>query len=270
MALSLTVLGCSSATPTSTRYPSAFLLRSSLLREYILIDCGEGTQIRLRKNSIRMQQIGHIFISHLHGDHFFGLFGFVFTQNLLGRKTPLHIYAHQPLEKLIKTTLAIEKTQLQYPLIFHPIKGKNSTLLDLPTLQVKAFPLKHSIRTHGFLFQEKLPPVQEQEDETQTNQVQSFAYCSDTKYMPSVAKHIQNVNMLYHETTFLKELTQTAQDKFHSTTIDAAKIAVKAHAKKLLIGHYSARYSDISPFLEEIRPIFPEVLAAKEDFKVFI
>ncbi len=261
MALSLTVLGCSSATPTSMRYPSAFLLRSNQMKEYILIDCGEGTQIRLRKNSIRMQQIAHIFISHLHGDHYFGLFGFIFTQNLLGRTTPLHIYAHKPLEKLINMTLSIDKTELHYPLIFHPIKGKTSTLLDLPTMQVSAFPLKHSIRTHGFLFIEKTP---------NSPQTQSFAYCSDTKYMPSLTNYIQDVDMLYHETTFLKDLSQVAQDKYHSTSIDAAKIALKVKAKKLLIGHYSARYNDISPFLEEIYPIFQNVLVAKEDMTFYV
>ena len=254
MALHLTVLGSSSATPTLQRHPSAYILKSDKRKDYFLIDCGEGTQMRLKHANIRVQRISRIFISHLHGDHFFGVIGFVSTQNLFGRKEELHIYAHKPLEKIIKLHLQIENITLSYPLIFHALDTRNKkgyVLHEDETMKISTFPLLHSITTHGFLFTEK-------------GKGKSFAYCSDTAYTETVIPHIKGVDLLYHEATFLDNMHQAAKDKFHTTAKQAAEIAKLAKVKQLLIGHYSARYKDITPLLEEAQTVFPRTLAAVE------
>ena len=255
MALSLKVLGCSSATPTSTRYPSAFLLKADNKKEYFLIDCGEGTQMLLRKMGIRMQAISRIFISHLHGDHFLGIIGFVFSQNLLGRTEELHIYAHKTLEKILKMHLQTEGITLSYPLTFHTIKKryKNTVLFQDENMEVRCFPLIHGMLTHGFVFKH-----------AQTR----FAYCSDTLYTESILPYIKEVDLLYHETTFMDDRAAAAAEKYHSTTKEAARIALKANAKQLLIGHYSARYPDTKPLEEEAKTIFPNTLAASEGLTI--
>lgn len=298
MALFLTVLGSSSATPTANRHPSSFLLRSDRMRSLMLIDCGEGTQAQLRRYGVCMQKISHIFISHLHGDHFFGLVGFLFSQSLLGRKAPLHIYAHKPLEKIIKMMLQVDQTVLQYPLEFHSIKSGSHIIFDDEKIQVKAFPLVHSVPTHGFLFKEKGAPfvikksfVQEHKlakeqvdrikhgadyvDENgqsyknrdiaeKERNLRSFAYCSDTAYCPAIANKFKGVHLLYHEATFMADMEKAATDKLHSTTLQAADIAVKAKVESLLIGHFSARYKDLRPLLEEAKSVFSHTLLAIE------
>jgi ribonuclease Z len=301
MALYLTVLGSSSATPTLQRHPSAFLLKSNKKKDYFLIDCGEGTQILMRRAGIRMQRISRIFISHLHGDHFFGLIGFIFTQNLLGRKEELHIYAHKPLEKIINIQLNVEKTILDYPLIFHTIdtrKKKRFLLYEDKTIEISSFPMLHSIPANGFLFKEKgqkrsiskefiaqynpavkqIIEIQKGNDfvdkdgniidnkkiTTCSDAYKTFAYCSDTAYTETILPYIQGVDMLYHETTFMEELAHIATEKYHSTTKQAATIAKLAQVKTLLIGHYSARYKEINPMLEEAKTIFPNTLGAFE------
>jgi ribonuclease Z len=255
MALSLRVLGCSSATPTSTRNPSAFLLKIDNRRESFLIDCGEGTQILMRKLGIRMQSISRIFISHLHGDHFLGLIGFIFSQNLLGRTEELHIYAHKPLEKVLKMHLQLEQTTLAYPLTFHTIKknDKNRVLYQDNYIEIQCFPLIHGMPTHGFLFKHAKA---------------SFAYCSDTLYTSTILPYIQGVDLLYHEATFMENLAKVAAEKYHSTAKEAARIALKSGAKQLLIGHYSARYNDIKPLEEEAKMIFPNTIAAYEGLTI--
>ncbi len=300
MALYLTILGSSSATPTSSRHPSAFLLKSNKKKDYFLIDCGEGTQILMRRASIHMQRISRIFISHLHGDHYFGLIGFISTQNLLGRKEELHIYAHKPLERIINLQLKTDKTILNYPIIFHPIsRGKKEIILyEDNNMEISAFPLLHSIPTNGFLFKEigmtrlvnkefvekyKPSPQQiasvkagndfitkdgtllENKDITSFSEdFKSFAYCSDTVYDEKIVPFVKDVDMLYHEATFMQELESIAMEKYHSTAKQAAQIAKLANVKKLLIGHYSARYKDIIPLWDEAKAIFPETLAAFE------
>ena len=300
MAIDITVLGSSSATPTSSRHPSAFLLKSNKRKDYFLIDCGEGTQILMRRARIRMQRVSRIFISHLHGDHFFGLIGFIFTQNLLGRTEELHVYAHKPLEKIIKIQLKVEKTVLSYPLIFHPIplKKKKNILYEDASIEVITFPLVHSIPTNGFLFREKgatrlidkefiteyhpsikqIAAIKKGNDFIAPNgeilknenisflsdDLKTFAYCSDTIYTETIIPYIYNVDMLYHEATFMEELADIAKEKYHSTAKQAAEIAILAHAKKLLIGHYSARYKDLKPLIAEAKAVFPETLAAFE------
>ena len=300
MALQLTVLGCSSATPTSSRHPSAFLLKSNKRKDYFLIDCGEGTQIRMRRASVPMQRISRIFISHLHGDHFFGLIGFIFTQSLLGRKEELHIYAHKPLEKIIKIQLDVENAVLNYPLVFHsiPPKKKNHTLYEDETIEISTFPLLHSIPTNGFLFREKglnkmiradfiekYNPTRKQMTSLRqgndfvcqngeviknslvtapSEEYKSFAYCSDTAYTESIIPYIKQVDLLYHEATFLEELAEVAREKYHSTAKQAAEIAKLANVKQLLIGHYSARYKDLNLFAEEAKSVFPNSETAFE------
>lgn len=300
MALYLTILGSSSATPTSSRHPSAFLLKSNKKKDCFLIDCGEGTQILMRRASIHMQRISRIFISHLHGDHYFGLIGFISTQNLLGRKEELHIYAHKPLEKIINLQLKTDNTILNYPIIFHPIntRKKEAILYEDNDIEISTFPLLHSIPTNGFLFREiginrlinkefvdkhKPSPQQiasiksgndfiakdgtiiENRDITSLSEdFKSFAYCSDTVYNEKTIPYIKDVNMLYHEATFMEELKTVAAEKYHSTAKQAAQIAKLANVEKLLIGHYSARYKDIIPLWNEAKEVFPNTLAAFE------
>ncbi|MDR1182312.1 MAG: ribonuclease Z [Bacteroidales bacterium] len=301
MALYLTVLGSSSATPTAQRHPSAFLLKSNKKRDYFLIDCGEGTQILLRQAGIRMQRISRIFISHLHGDHFFGLIGFIFTQNLLGRQEELHIYAHKPLKTIIDLHLKTEKTILQYPLLFHPIsttKKKKFLLYEDDTMEISSFPLLHNIPTNGFLFKEKgrkrlvskefiakYNPTPEQianilkgynfvdeegnvihskEITCSSDNHKIFAYCSDTAYTETILPYIKEVDLLFHEATFMEDLAHIATEKYHSTTKQAATIAKLAQVKALMIGHYSARYKDTNTLIEEAKTVFPNTLGAFE------
>ena len=255
MAFSLTVLGCSSATPTSKRNPSAFLLQMDRKRGYFLIDCGEGTQILMRKMGVRMQSISRIFISHLHGDHFLGLIGYIFSQNLLGRTEELHIYAHKPLKKLLKMHLKLERATLSYPLTFHTIKkrDRDKVLHQDDDVEVRCFPLVHGMTTHGFVFKHANA---------------RFAYCSDTLYTETILPYIKGVDLLYHEATFLDDKAQKAAEKYHSTAKEAAQIALKAEAKKLLIGHYSARYVETEPLENEAKEVFPNTEAAYEGLVV--
>lgn len=264
MALFLTILGCSSATPTSSRHPSAFVLKSSKRKEYFLIDCGEGTQILMRRAGVRMQRVTRVFISHLHGDHYFGLIGFIFTQNLLGRQEELHIYAHKDLEKIINMHLRVEKMSLSYPLIFHALKtkkNKSTILFEDSTIEISAFPLLHSVPTSGFLFREKKTGSSKKAN---AEECKTFAYCSDTAYTETILPYIKDVDMLYHEATFMENMAKVAEEKHHSTAKQAGEIARLANAKKLLIGHYSARYNDIVPLLNEAKEVFPQSYAAIE------
>ena len=255
MALSLKILGCSSATPTSTRYPSAFLLKMDNKKTSFLIDCGEGTQMLMRKMGIRMQAISHIFISHLHGDHFLGIIGFLFSQNLLGRTERLHIYAHKPLERVLKMHMKLEQVTFSYPLTFHTIKKdfEDKVLYKDADIEIRCFPLIHGITTHGFVFRQAKS---------------SFAYCSDTLYTETILPYIKDVDLLYHEATFMENLATVAAEKYHSTAKQAAQIALKAEAKQLLIGHYSARYADTKPLEDEAKAVFPNTIAAYEGLTV--
>ena len=261
MSLSITVLGSSSAVPTLHRHPSAYALKSDKRKDFFLIDCGEGTQMLLRQANIYMQRISRVFISHLHGDHFFGLIGFITTQNLFGRTEELHIYAHKPLEKIIKLHLQIDNINLSYPLIFNAIdtrKKKLNILYEDDLIKISTFPLVHGIPTNGFLFREKSASPQKQKE------CKTFAYCSDTSYTETIIPYIEGVDMLYHEATFMEDLIYAAKEKHHSTAKQAAKIALLANVKQLLIGHYSARYKDVTPLLEEAKTVFPNTFAAVE------
>jgi len=260
MTFSLTVLGSNSAIPAHNRNLSAHLLNVN--ERFYLIDCGEGTQFQLRKYHLSSQRIRHIFISHLHGDHFFGLIGLLNTMHLMGRKEELHIHADPRLKEILDLQLDASQTVLRFPLNFHPLLSNGySVILEEERLEVHSFPLKHSIPVSGFVFREKNKP-------RKVAEARSFAYCSDTAYDESIIPYIHGVHLLYHEATFMESLTSTASEKLHSTAMEAARIADKASVKRLVIGHFSARYDDLTPLLAEARSVFAETYLPVEGIPI--
>lgn len=256
MVFSVTVLGSSSAIPTLTRNPSAHLLNAN--ERLFLIDCAEGTQLQIRRLHVHFQRIRHIFITHLHGDHYYGLIGLITSFHLLGRKDELHLYAHPALEEILNLQLKASSTTLAYPLVFHPLNPEEYALVyEDERITGHSFPLRHSVPTCGFVFREKIRVRRE-------DRKRSFAYCSDTVYDESILPYIQGVDLLYHEATFLHDRAQSAKDKMHSTAAEAATLALRAKAGKLLIGHFSARYDDAEALVSEARTIFPETVAAED------
>jgi ribonuclease Z len=293
--MKLTILGSSSALPTSERYPSAHVLNAH--ERFFLIDCGEGTQMQLRKCRIRFSKINHIFISHLHGDHVFGLYGLLSTFSLMGRISPVHLYAPENYHKILLSHLQDFDIHLNYEIEFIPLAGKNASLiLDDKYMTVTSFPLKHRIPAFGFIFREKkadrniipeciarynipqvrIPAIKKgadyitpegtvisNEDITvSAREPLSYAYCSDTKYFSRLSSFVKGVSLLYHEATFDKTLNELAEITGHSTTLDAARTAREAEAGCLIIGHFSARYKNISPLVEEARSGFTNTLPA--------
>ncbi|MHB1279224.1 MAG: ribonuclease Z [Bacteroidia bacterium] len=289
MPFEVTILGCSSATPTADRHPSAQIIniRDSL----ILMDCGEGTQNQLLHYRISHSRISAIFISHLHGDHYLGLNGLLATINFQGRNTPLDVYGPEPLEKMILDHFRYSGTQVKFPLRFHVTTDTEPVLIvDNEKFSVKSIPLQHRIPTTGFLFREKeglrhinvqacegldIPYIHFQElkegkdytdpegnihpNATLTHPPstpRSYAYISDTRFFAELAGEIRDVDLLYHESTFLHELKQRAIETFHSTPVDAAQMALLAGAKQLVLGHFSARYRDLTPLLSEAQALF--------------
>lgn len=299
MPFELTILGSSSAMPTSEKYPTAQVL--NVLGRFFLIDCGEGTQHQLRKNHINYSKISHIFISHLHSDHFFGLIGLISTLVLQGRRTELHIYAHSELQRYTKLQLEfLEMNEPGFPIIFHPLNFKRpQVILEDKKIKVTSFPLKHRIACCGFRFDEQPRenniikerirdyniPIREIKnikagadfvfgDGTRIPNAdlvipatppRSYAFCSDTAYNENMLPAIANVDLLYHEATFTADDAQLAADTLHSTSTDAANIALKSNAKKLLIGHFSARYKNPGIILEQARNIFTNTEIAVEN-----
>ncbi|HOU99260.1 MAG TPA: ribonuclease Z [Bacteroidales bacterium] len=298
----LTVLGTSSAVPTSERYTSAHML--NVCEHFYLFDCGEATQIRIRQERLPLSKINHIFISHLHGDHFFGLFGLLSSFQLHGRKNELHLYTHEGLQNIINTVI-IEKVNLNFPISYHPLPtSKSEIILEDKNVIITAFPLKHRIPVCGFKVTEKqdalkirkekinmlhltiqdILKIKKGEDyiDSQGNLIpnheltlpsakpRSYAYCSDTLYDESIIEFIDDVDLLYHEATFSEEHRDRALITGHSTAKQAASIAKKANVKKLIIGHYSVRYKDLSMLLDEAREVFPETYLAKEGLKIEI
>ncbi len=303
MSFELTILGSNSALPTSNRYPTAQVLEVPGF--CFLIDCGEGTQIQLRRNKISFSKIRHVFISHLHGDHYYGLIGLISTMNLMGVKSDLHIYAHSELKTLIQPQLDFIRGDMTVKPIFHPLNFKKPQLIfESKKVEVLSFPVKHSIPTCGFLFREKQKPANIRKDmikaysipiaaikdikagadfTTEEGQVianvdltipaskpTSYAFCTDTAFYPANASILNGVDLLYHETTFLEELKELARKTLHSTTKEAGEMATLSGAGKLLIGHFSARFKDISRFVEETREVFPNTEAAIEGRKYTI
>ena len=297
MPFEVTILGSNSALPTSNRYPTAQVL--NILGRFFLIDCGEGTQIQLRRNKIGFSKIKHIFISHLHGDHYYGLIGLISTMNLLGLKTDIHIYSPSELKNLIQPQLDFIKGEMSVNLVFHPLNFKKpQRILSDKRVEVFSFPVKHSISTCGFLFREvqkatnikkemiqefnipiaKIKEIKLGADFVTSDgnvipnekltipppQSRSYAFCTDTAFHQPLVDIIKNVDLLYHETTFLESMRDFAEKTLHSTTIDAANVAKQANVKKLLIGHYSARYNDVYLFENEARTVFKNTEAAVE------
>jgi len=297
---SVTILGSNSAMPVYDRHPSAQVLNVN--EKLYLIDCGEGTQMQIQKYGIRTSKINHIFISHLHGDHYLGLIPLLDTFALLGRKQAIHLFAPPPMLKIIELHGAINGWKLEdspYPLHFHPIDSQNSAvLLDNPQIKVTSIPLNHRVPCTGFLFEEKpkerkmmsdqikvfkipytaIPAIKKGGDYTTEegrvvlNEIltsdpplpRSYAYCSDTAYTETILPLIKNVDLLYHEATYLEDRVEMAAERGHSTAMEAAKIAQKADAKQLLLGHFSSRYQELTPFEEEARSVFSNTQIAIE------
>jgi ribonuclease Z len=299
----LLILGSSSASPTSERNTSAQLL--NIAERYFLIDCGEATQIQLRKFKAKFQAIDHILISHLHGDHFFGLPGLLSSMHLLGRKQNLNIYCPKNLKGIIELINQSSQTILNFPInwVFTNDEGL-SLLFEDEKVEVFSLPLKHRIFCTGFLFREK--PLQRKVDmnllekykistadilllkkgfDVTSNEgmiiknadatidppaARSYAYCSDTIFNLKTADYIEGVDLLYHESTFLEDMTERAKKTFHTTAKQAAQIAEKAGVKQLLLGHFSARYRDLSGFTDEAQSIFKNCLLATDGKKIKI
>lgn len=293
----LLVLGTSSASPTSSRNPSAQLL--NIAERYFLIDCGEATQIQLRRFKARFQAIDHIFISHLHGDHFFGLPGLLSSMHLLGRKQPLHIYAPQALKAILDQINTVSETRLSYPIHWvFTTDGGQQLLFEDEKVEVFSFPLRHRIFCTGFLFREK--PLLRNIDKGKLNQLKisyadiwnlkrghdvvnsegtlirnseatlappsprSYAYCSDTIASPATVGYVRGVDLLYHETTFLDDHGERAKKTFHTTARQAGAIAREAGVKQLLMGHFSARYGQLEAFVEQAGAEFSNCLLASD------
>lgn len=297
MSISLTILGCHSATPRTFAHPTSQFLEIN--NRHFLIDCGEGTQTQLRKYKIKFSAISHIFISHLHGDHFFGLVGLISTFGLLNRNKDLHIFGPAGIKEIIQVQLNVSKTWINYKIYFHELYNENSELIfEDDKVEVFTIPLDHRIYTNGFLFKEKQgkrklnvqaikenPEIEicdyqnlkDGKDFVKENgeiiknytltfnplKQLSYAFCSDTAYKPSITSIFENVNLLYHESTFLTDKMELAKTTKHSTAQDAGKIAKKANVGKLILGHYSSRYNDLNLFKEEAETVFDKVILAK-------
>jgi ribonuclease Z len=299
----LFILGCGSATPTTYRNPSAQLLRFESAD--VLIDCGEGTQMQLLKHKLKSSRIHSIFISHLHGDHYLGLQGLLSSMHLLGRKQPLHLYGPEELFKLINLQFELSETDLRYSLIYHALDcDSKQHIADLEGFDVYTFPLNHRIPCFGFQFVEKPKsgslrmdmvaqyriPVSEFKrikaggDFVTTNHSTipnslllkpapapvSYAYCSDTAYDEGVIEAVRGTTWLYHEATFLHDLKERAVETFHSTALEAGKVAQIANVERLIIGHFSSRYRETELLEMEAKSVFPNTQAAFDGLKIIL
>ncbi len=298
----ITILGSSGAMPTSSRHTTAQLLKHD--NKLFLIDCSEGTQIQLQRMNIPLMKINHIFITHFHGDHYLGLPGLLFTMHLLGRTKELNIYSPPGLKEIIEKHFNICNLKTSYKIIYNEIAKGRTTIYEDTTLKADTIKMLHSIPAYGFLFEEKplernikkeyvrkynIPVHQILKiksgasyttpgGEVLSNEEltiappppRKYAFCSDTGYTESFADQIEGADTLYHEATFMKEFSGLAREKLHSTTVEAATLALKAKVKKLIIGHYSARYDDteLISYLDEAKAVFKETYLAKEG-KVF-
>lgn len=301
--ISVTILGNNSAIPAHGRHPTAQVIE--IRDQQFLMDCGEGTQLQMQLFGIRRRRINYIFISHLHGDHYFGLIGLITSMGLQGRETPLHIFGPAGLKAIIDLHLSMSSAILPYQIIFEEIQAEDARiLLDTPYYSVKCFPVEHRIPCHGFLFTAKssgrkidpekclaagipksfYPNLKRGEDyidekgRTTPNHAvtqkgtadKSYAYCADTKYSDSFLEHIRHVDLLYHESTYLKDNEPKAAERFHSTAGQAAHTALKAEAGRLLLGHYSSRYQDLEGFYLEAREVFGNVEVSVEGQKYVV
>ena len=295
--MKLTILGCYAATPRTITNPTSQVLE--IKNRMFLIDCGEGTQVQLRKHKIKFSKINHIFISHLHGDHFYGLIGLVSTFMLLNRTNDLHIYGPKGLKEVITMQLRLSNAWTNYGLYFHELESKESEVIyEDEKVLVKTIPLKHRIYTNGFLFMEKMGDRKLNIDVVQNLEIdpvfyqkiksgkditlddgrvidnlqltfepekpKSYAFCSDTIYDEELVNHVAGVTVLYHESTFLESEAENGAVTMHSTAKEAARIALKAKVDQLILGHYSTRYENIAMFKDEAETIFSNILLADD------
>ena len=253
-------MGTASAMPISDRNPSAQML--NVHGRLFLIDCGEGTQQQIRRNHLSFLKIEAIFLSHVHGDHVFGIFGLLSTMAMYGRTVELHICAPQSFGPILKFYLSYYGDELNYEIIHHVVKSKEPEEVYVSkNLKVTALPLQHKIDCYGYRFDETVP---ERRPGNVPFVPRSYAYCSDTKPFPELAQWVRGVDLLYHEATYPKDMADKAADRFHSTTVDAAGCALEAGVSKLVIGHYSSRVKDFDVFQKQCRDIFPESYAAQD------
>lgn len=295
MRFEVTTLGTGAALPARGRYPSAQLLNVN--GKLYLVDCGEGTQERLRMAEVNLGRIAAVFITHLHGDHYLGLMGFISSMHLMGRTAPLDVFGPAPLREVIDLQLRISGTYLRYPLHFHPTEHRSGApVLRDDRMEVTALALRHRIECTGFLFRELPHPrrlaketvdmiphyartavkmgqdlilpdgrIVPNADLTEPPPPQrAYAYCSDTAYTPELVPFLEGVDLLYHEATFTETLRARAKETLHSTARQAATIARDAHVGQLLLGHFSSRYKDPNVLLAEAGEIFPNSLLAEE------
>lgn len=291
----VTILGNNSAIPAYDRHPTAQVV--TLNDQVFLIDCGEGTQMQIARYRIRRSKIHHIFISHLHGDHYFGLIGLITSMGLLGREQELHLYAPAGLKDIIDLQLKVADTNLPFPLIFHPLEAEGM-LVDTLKFSVECFATQHRVPCWGFIIREKRKPrkidkvkvlqydipaafyerlkdgddYETREGELIRNEwvtlankpARSYAFCADTRFDESLIDKTKGVTLLYHEATYLKDLAERALARFHSTTVQAATIALRAGVGKLLIGHFSSKYEKLDEFRNEAQAVFAETDLAIE------
>lgn len=301
MKFQITILGSGSSLPTLERNPTSQVVNVN--ENLYMIDCAEGTQVQLRKFKVKFQKINHIFISHLHGDHYLGLIGLIQSMHLLGRKNILNIYGHPTLWEIIKLHNSASDTYLKYPITFHPLSYDEKKLIheDSKT-KVYSLPLKHRIPTCGFLFEEKerdltiskamienyeipviaIKDIKKGKDFTTPEgrvianshltekpiPPRKYAFCSDTMYFEKIVDDIKHFDLLYHEATFLEDLKSRAKETYHSTAIQAATIAKMAEVKQLLLGHFSVRYNENEKFLEQAQSVFSETALAQDGMTI--
>jgi ribonuclease Z len=291
----VTILGNNSALPAYDRHPTAQAV--TLNEQIFLLDCGEGTQIQMARYRVRRSKIHHIFISHLHGDHYFGLIGLITSMGLLGREQDLHVYGPPELMDILQLQLKVADTHLPFQLVFHPLSDEGM-LVETPKFSVECFSTEHRIPCWGFIIREKKKPRKIDKEKTIQYEIpaayferlksgddyetrdgriiknewvtlpntpaRSYAYCADTKYNEQIAIKTSGVNLLYHEATYLKDLQERADARFHSTSIQAAQIAHLANAGKLLVGHFSSKYEELDAFATEAKEVFPNTELALE------
>ena len=299
--MELTILGCNAASPTISRFPSSQVL--SIAGRLFLIDCGEGAQFQMRKLHVNIMRIEAVFISHNHGDHVFGLIGLLSTMSLLSRSAPLSIFAPPEMEDIMRPLISTYCDNISFVITFHKLRfDKPEILQGINCALVKSIPLRHRVNTCGFFFQEraKEPSIKKSAiykyglsiadmvsvknghklfdvngDEIPREELvkeapapRSYAYISDTSYLPAIAGEIEGVSLLYHESTFLSDLSELAAKTLHSTPRQAAMIAKEAHAGKLILGHFSSRYDNTDAFEDEAQQIFPDSTAVYDGFKI--
>ncbi len=302
MSFKITILGSGSAVPLEKRSPTSQYIICQ--NRHFLMDCGEGTQIQMRKNGVKFQKINHIFISHLHGDHFFGLVGLLSTMHLLGRDKNLHVYSPKGLKEVVELQYKLGGGKLSFGITWFEMEANfKGIVFEDKKVLVRTFPLKHRIPTQGYVFEEKtkerslikekfddatlriedIPKIKQGldvidqsgklhkvEDLSDFNPSFSYAFCSDTAYFEDIIPEIENVDLLYHEATFTEDMRERAKKTFHSTAIDAANIAKKANVKRLLLGHVSARYTDTIQHEKEAKTIFKNSIGVEDGMEFLV